>query len=186
MTMEKRTEILLVGETAQSCLQLMQWLERRGCRCHFASSCKDACRLVSGMRFDFVLSHFELRSAYPLLQKRAHGQQDRQQQHQSQGGALNNGKPSLPEINNQANFQLVRDAIDDQAQDFNLTNLMAMLFRGGLGLAPNQPEVANELMQQRDDVERDRLAEIVVDAMRSWRTQGPGGSIVLNYASLLT
>jgi hypothetical protein len=30
MTMEKRTEILLVGETAQSCLQLMQWLERRG------------------------------------------------------------------------------------------------------------------------------------------------------------
>ena len=71
MTMEKRTEILLVGETAQSCLQLMQWLERRGCRCHFASSCKDACRLISDMRFDFVLSHFELpdRSAFPLLQK---------------------------------------------------------------------------------------------------------------------
>jgi len=69
--MEKRTEILLVGETAQSCLQLMHWLERRGCRCHFASSCKDACRLISDMRFDFVLSHFELpdRSAYPLLQK---------------------------------------------------------------------------------------------------------------------
>jgi hypothetical protein len=71
MTMEKRTEILLVGETAQSCQQLMQWLERRGCRCHFASSCKDACRLISDIRFDFVLSHFELpdRSAYPLLQK---------------------------------------------------------------------------------------------------------------------
>jgi len=61
--MEKRTEILLVGETAQSCLQLMQWLERRGCRCHFASSCKDACRLISDIRFDFVLSHFELPDA---------------------------------------------------------------------------------------------------------------------------
>src|SRR5437899_6167195 len=71
MTMEQRTEILLVGETAQSCLQLMQWLKSRRCRCHFASSCKDACRLISDMRFDFVLSHFELpdRSAFPLLQK---------------------------------------------------------------------------------------------------------------------
>jgi hypothetical protein len=31
MTMEQRTEVLLVGETAQSCLRLMQWLESRGC-----------------------------------------------------------------------------------------------------------------------------------------------------------
>lgn len=32
---------------------------------------QDACRLISDMRFDFVLSHFELpdRSAFPLLQK---------------------------------------------------------------------------------------------------------------------
>jgi PleD family two-component response regulator len=68
--MEQRTEIPLVGETTQSCLQLMQWLESRGCRCHFASSCKDACRLVSDMRFDFVLSHFELpeRSAFRFFQ----------------------------------------------------------------------------------------------------------------------
>jgi hypothetical protein len=34
-------------------------------------SVKAACRLISDMKFDFVLSHFELpdRSAYPLLQK---------------------------------------------------------------------------------------------------------------------
>ena len=69
--MELQTEILVVGETAQSSLELTQWLERRGCRCHFASSCKEACRLISGFEFDFVLSHFELpdRTAYPLLEK---------------------------------------------------------------------------------------------------------------------
>lgn len=69
--MELQTEILVVGETAQSSLELTEWLERRGCRCHFASSCKEACRLVSRFEFDLVLSHFELpdRTAYPLLEK---------------------------------------------------------------------------------------------------------------------
>lgn len=69
--MEPQTEVLLVGETAQSSFQLTQWLEKRGCRCHFASSCREACRLISDIRFDFVLSHFELpdRTAYPLLKK---------------------------------------------------------------------------------------------------------------------
>lgn len=69
--MKLQTQILVVGETAQSSLELTQWLERRGCRCHFASSCKEACRLISGFKFDFVLSHFELpdRTAYPLLEK---------------------------------------------------------------------------------------------------------------------
>ena len=69
--MELQPEILVVGGTAQSSLELRQWLEKRGCRCHFASSCKEACRLISGFEFDFVLSHFELpdRTAYPLLEK---------------------------------------------------------------------------------------------------------------------
>ena len=69
--MELQTEILVVGETAQSSLELTQWLEKRGCRCHFAASCKEACGLISGFEFDFVLSHFELpdRTAYPLLEK---------------------------------------------------------------------------------------------------------------------
>lgn len=69
--MELQTEILLVGETAASSLQLTQWLERRGSKCRFASSCKEACRLLSQAKFDFVLSHYELpdRSAYPILEK---------------------------------------------------------------------------------------------------------------------
>ena len=69
--MELQTGILVVGETPQSSLELTEWLERRGCRCHFASSCKEACSLISGFEFDFVLSHFELpdRTAYPLLEK---------------------------------------------------------------------------------------------------------------------
>jgi hypothetical protein len=72
----------------------------------------------------------------------------------------------------------VREAIDDQAQDFNVENVMAMLFRGGLALAPNAPEIAKQLMQQREDAERDRLADIVVDAMRSWRVQTNTGAVV--------
>lgn len=69
--MELQTEILVVGENAENSVQLTQWLERRGCKCRFASSCKEACRLLSHAKFDFVLSHFELpdRSAYPILEK---------------------------------------------------------------------------------------------------------------------
>jgi PleD family two-component response regulator len=71
MKIELQTEILLVGEAAESSLQLTHWLEKRGCKCRFASSCKEACRLISGIKFDFVLSHFELpdRTAYPLLER---------------------------------------------------------------------------------------------------------------------
>jgi CheY-like chemotaxis protein len=69
--MELQTEILLVGETAESSLQLTHWLETRRCKCRFASSCKEACRLLSQSKFDFVLSHYELpdRSAYPILER---------------------------------------------------------------------------------------------------------------------
>jgi hypothetical protein len=69
--MNERVEVLLVGETAQSSLHLTQWLERRGCRCQFSSSPKEACNLIAGQAFDFVLSHFELpdNSAYPILEK---------------------------------------------------------------------------------------------------------------------
>ncbi len=64
-------KVLLVGQTARSSLRLQQWLEDRGCQCHFAASCRDACVRVSRMRFDFVLSQFELpdRTAYPLLER---------------------------------------------------------------------------------------------------------------------
>jgi hypothetical protein len=81
---------------------------------------------------------------------------------------------------NRANFEIVREAIDDQPQDFNVENVISMLFRGGLTLAPNAPEIAKQLMQQREDAERDRLADIVVDAMRSWRVQTNTGAVVLD------
>lgn len=69
--MHTTVEVLLVGQTPGGFLQLTQWLERRGCHCHFASSCKEACRLVQSRAFALVLSTFELpdRSAYPLLEK---------------------------------------------------------------------------------------------------------------------
>ena len=38
--MELQPEILVVGGTAQSSLELTQWLEKRGCRCHFAHRAK--------------------------------------------------------------------------------------------------------------------------------------------------
>jgi hypothetical protein len=41
---------------------------------------------------------------------------------------------------NRTNFEIVREAIDDQAQDFNVENVMAMLFRGGLALALMLPK----------------------------------------------
>ena len=63
--------VLLVGQTARSSFQLVQWLDDRGCQCHFASSCKDACVLVSETPFDLVISQFELpdRTAYPLVDR---------------------------------------------------------------------------------------------------------------------
>jgi hypothetical protein len=64
-------KVLLVGQTARSSLQLLQWLDNRGCQCHFASSCNDACILISQTAFDLVISQFELqdRTAYPLLDR---------------------------------------------------------------------------------------------------------------------
>lgn len=64
-------KVLLVGQTAHSSLRLVQWLEDRACQCHFAGSCKDACACFSRIRFDFVLSHYELpdRRAYPILKR---------------------------------------------------------------------------------------------------------------------
>ena len=63
--------VLLVGQTARSSFQLVQWLDDRGCQCHFAGSCKDACVLVSQKAFDVVISQFELpdRTAYPLADR---------------------------------------------------------------------------------------------------------------------
>jgi hypothetical protein len=82
---------------------------------------------------------------------------------------------------NRANFEILREAIDDQAQDFNVENVMTMLFRGGLALAPNASEIANQLMQQCEDAERNRLADIVVDAMQSWRVQTNTGAVRDDY-----
>jgi hypothetical protein len=77
-----------------------------------------------------------------------------------------------------ANYTLVKEAIEDSAQDFTTPNIMDVIFRGGLALSPNDAQVANDLVQEREDAEKAGLAEIVVDAMRSWRMDGPGGSIV--------
>ena len=61
--------VLVVGETAKASLPLMHWLSERGCQCHFAASYGDACRLLSNMEFDLVLSQYQLpdRTAFPLL-----------------------------------------------------------------------------------------------------------------------
>jgi CheY-like chemotaxis protein len=63
------TMVLLVGEAARSSLQLLPWLYERGCRCHFATSYRDACSLISRTQFDLVLSQYQLpdRTAFPLL-----------------------------------------------------------------------------------------------------------------------
>src|SRR6202035_1250576 len=62
--------VLLVGETARGSLRLWNWLCDRGCRCQLATSYRDACRLISSMRFDLVLSQYQLpdRTAFPLLE----------------------------------------------------------------------------------------------------------------------
>ncbi len=64
-------KVLLVGQTARSSLQLLQWLDNRGCQCHFASSCNDACILISQTAFDLVISQFDLqdRTAYLLMER---------------------------------------------------------------------------------------------------------------------
>ncbi len=60
--------VLLVGETPGNSLELLLWLYKRGCRCHFATSFYDACRLISRTEFDLVLSQYQLpdRTAFSL------------------------------------------------------------------------------------------------------------------------
>ena len=61
--------VLLIGETARSCRQLMDWLYKRGCQCDFAMSYWEARNLISRKQFDLVLSQYQLpdRTAFPLL-----------------------------------------------------------------------------------------------------------------------
>jgi len=61
--------VLLVGETSRSSTQMMNWLYKRGCQCHFAMSCQEACSLISHTQFDLVLSQYQLpdRTAFPML-----------------------------------------------------------------------------------------------------------------------
>jgi CheY-like chemotaxis protein len=61
--------VLLVGETAGNPRQLRQWLNALGCNCQCAQSYRDARDLISSMRFDLVLSEYQLqdRTAFPLL-----------------------------------------------------------------------------------------------------------------------
>jgi CheY-like chemotaxis protein len=61
--------VLLVGETTTGFLRLVNWLCNQGCRCHFATSYRDACSLISRTQFDLVLSQYQLpdRTAFPLL-----------------------------------------------------------------------------------------------------------------------
>ncbi len=64
-------EVLLVGPRARGSSQLLQWLGSCECECHFATTCKEACALLSRSGYDLVLSEYDLpdRAAYPLLEK---------------------------------------------------------------------------------------------------------------------
>ena len=64
-------EVLLVGPRARGSSQLLQWLGSCECECHFATTCKEACALLSCSDYDLVLSEYDLpdRAAYPLLEK---------------------------------------------------------------------------------------------------------------------
>jgi CheY-like chemotaxis protein len=65
----KPTTVLLVGETARSSQQLLEWLNKRSCHCQIATSYQEACTLLSRSEFDLVLSQYQLpdRTAFPLL-----------------------------------------------------------------------------------------------------------------------
>jgi CheY-like chemotaxis protein len=67
----KPTMVLLVGETTRRSLQLLLWLDERGCRYRFATSYRDACNLISRTPFDLVLSQYQLpdRTVFPLLDR---------------------------------------------------------------------------------------------------------------------
>ena len=61
--------VLLVGEVPRSSVELLLWFYERGCQCHFATSYRDACSLISRTQFDLVLSQYRLpdRTAFSLL-----------------------------------------------------------------------------------------------------------------------
>jgi CheY-like chemotaxis protein len=63
------TTVLLAGDTTPRSATLRKWLSRRGCYCQFATSFREACRLMSQTEFDLVLCQYELqdRTAFPLL-----------------------------------------------------------------------------------------------------------------------
>jgi hypothetical protein len=65
----KPMTVLLIGETARSSSNVLEWLQTRGDHCQFARSYWDACDLISSMQFDLVLSEYQLpdRTAFPLL-----------------------------------------------------------------------------------------------------------------------
>jgi CheY-like chemotaxis protein len=61
--------VLVVGEIPRSALELLFRLYEQGCRCHFATSYRDACSLIARIKFDLVLSQYQLpdRTAFSLL-----------------------------------------------------------------------------------------------------------------------
>lgn len=63
--------ILLIAETANSSLQLEHWLNSRGCQCHFATSCRAACKVLAQTKFDLALCHFDLpdHTSYTILER---------------------------------------------------------------------------------------------------------------------
>jgi PleD family two-component response regulator len=65
--------VLLIGGNLEGFLEVLSWLYKRGCRCHFATSLDDACRLISSTEFDLVLSQYQLldRTAFSLCDRLA-------------------------------------------------------------------------------------------------------------------
>lgn len=61
--------VLLIGETARSSPNLLEWLQKRGSWCQFSHSYGDACHRIGSTQFDLVLSEYALpdRTAFPLL-----------------------------------------------------------------------------------------------------------------------
>jgi hypothetical protein len=53
-------DVLLVGQSFQTAHGLTDRLHRRGLRCHFASSMRTACKLLSSVRVDLLLSNTRL------------------------------------------------------------------------------------------------------------------------------
>jgi response regulator RpfG family c-di-GMP phosphodiesterase len=53
-------DVLLVGQGFESAQALIDRLQRRGFRCHFASDLKTACQLFKSQRVDMVLSSTHL------------------------------------------------------------------------------------------------------------------------------